>query len=331
MTKDRINVLIMAAGSPLGQSIYKALLMSNLNLKIYLADISKMAAGFYLNKESNNIILPLLKDKNYFKKLKSVIHDNNIKVIFPVISVEHNFFENNIKYFNENHIEIITADKKLYNICNDKYLSMVTLRQKGINAPDTVLASNESDVEEFLQRNQFPVLLKPRFGASSVDVFKIQNRDKLFSLISNYSKEYFVLQQFLPDPEEYTIGVYISKDKSFKKSIIIKRELKFGLSYKGMVVFNEKIRDYAISLCESLGTFYSTNIQIKLIGGEPYAFEINPRLSSTTVVKAKFGFNEPEMILKELFYDLSTHKIDIRSGRFMRYWEEIYLVNGKKI
>lgn len=323
--KRELNILVMAAGSPLGQSIYKALDRSGLSLNLHLADISEMAAGFYLNSNVTNVILPLVKSDNYFDELKQVVNKFNIDVIFPVISLEHDFFAKHIDYFDTKGIKVISPEKDLYDLCNDKYLSMDYLRSKGINAPDSVLCGDEEQLHLFLKRNKYPVIMKPRFGASSNNVFVIKDYGHLSAIASAFPKNYFVVQEFLPSDEEYTVGVYITKDRSFKQSFALKRELKFGLSYKGEVVVNDKMSDYCLNVCLTLGMYYSTNVQLKILNGEPHAFEINPRLSSTTAVRAHFGFNEPEMIIWELFYGMSGYKSEVRTGKFMRYWEELYI------
>ena len=324
--KRSINVLVMAAGSPLGQSIYKALTISALPLNVYLADISEMAAGFYLHQHAaRNIILPMVMTEAYFAKLKEVIRKFNIEVIFPVISVEHDFFSGHIDYFNANDINIITPEKSLYDLCNDKYLSMAHLKDKGIKTPDTELCEDNERVEAFLGRNDFPVVMKPRYGASSQNFFVIQDRQQMLAIANAFPSNYFVVQEYLPANREYTVGVYISMDHSFKKTFIIDRELKFGLSYKGEVIIDKRISDYCLTLCSVLGMTYSTNVQLKVVNGEPCVFEINPRLSSTTAVRANFGFNEPEMILWELFDNISEYIAKFRTGKFMRYWEEVYV------
>lgn len=320
-----INVLIMAVGSPLGQSIYKALLKSKLPLKLFLADISELAAGFYLKKDSTKIILPLVKDKNYFRQLKKNLKKYHINVIFPVISLEHQFFSEHIDYFNQENIEIVTTGQKQFELCDNKYKSMIFLKNKGIKVPETVLAEDNAELRRFLKNNHYPVLIKPVSSASSSDVFTIKDRPALMALIKAYPKNYFVAQEYLKSPEEYTVGVYISRDKSFQDTFIIKRELKFGLSYKGEVMQDEKISNYCLEVCRVLETLYSANVQLKVVNSIPYAFEINPRLSSTTVVRAHYGYNEPEMILVELFGNLKKYKYRVRKGKFMRYWEEVYL------
>ncbi len=316
----------MAVGCPLGQSIYKALLLSKLRLNLYLTDINDMAAGFYIGKNVKTIILPLVRSKDYLIKLKKILKLYDINIIFPVISPENEIILKNMDYFESHDIKVAAHDKDLYNLCNDKYKSMVALSKLSIAAPDTVLCDDEENLKLFLERNQFPIIIKPRFGASSKNIFLIKNRDVLLSIRNAFPEGHFIAQEHLSNADEYTIGVYISKDRVFRKSFVIKRELKFGLSYKGIVIEDQLISDYCINLCSMLNASFSLNVQLRIKEGLPYAFEINPRLSSTTSVRARFGFNEPEMIIQELFYGSSSLNVDIKKGKFMRYWEEVYLV-----
>jgi carbamoyl-phosphate synthase large subunit len=315
----------MAVGSPLGQSIYKALLRSLLPLKLFRADISEMAAGFYLQDGADNIILPPVNSENYFDALKAILEEYEIDVIFPVIGAEHTFFANNMEYFIAKNIKIVTPEKTTFDLCHDKYQSMFFLKNNGVNVPDTTLCNDNEDLEAFLARNQFPLFIKPRYGTSSQDTFLVKKIDELVAIRSAFSPNYFVVQEYLYGADEYTVGVYISRNRKLRETFIIKRELKFGLSYKGEVIEDKLMSNFCLNLCTILDTYYSTNVQIKLVDGFPCAFEINPRLSSTTAIRARFGFNEPEMIIWELFNDISVYRHTITRGKFMRYWEEIYL------
>ncbi len=324
MANESLHVLVLAVGSPLGQSIVKALEISSLPLSIHVADSVDLAAGLYVHG-SHSIILPQVKNSNYLEVLTAYIKQHNIKAIFPVISLEHEFFVQYESHFLSLGVEILACRQDVYRLCNDKYASMVHLRRMGLDAPDTSLCLIDDEVEQFLSRNIFPVFIKPRFGASSADIFKVTNRDQLFGILRGFPREYFVIQAFLDDARDFTAGVYVSRDRSFRSTLLIERELKFGLSYRGTIFDNQNLSEYCLEVANAVSSYYSINVQFKIVDGRPYTYEINPRLSSTTCVRAHFGFNEPDMILHEILGCLDTGILKKRFGRFTRYWQEHYL------
>ena len=69
----------------------------------------------------------------------------------------------------------------------------------------------------------------------------------------------------------------------------------------------------------------SLNVQLMLTEAGPVPFEINARFSGTTAVRAHFGFNEPEMALRNYFYREDIIDPVIRSGVALRYHEEVFV------
>ncbi len=319
-----LNVLVLAVGSPLGQSIVKALQASRLPLRIHVADVGDLAAGFYL-PGVHPVILPLVKDPAYFGQLDAYVREHGVRAVFPVIAPEHEFFSRHADHFRGAGVEVLSCSPEVYRLCNDKYESMMHLRRMGVDAPDTTLCRDDEEVERFLARNAFPVFVKPRAGASNADTFKIRDRDQLFGILGAFPREYFVAQAFLDDPRDFTAGVYVSRDRSFKETLMIERELKFGLSYRGRIFEDEALSGFCLRVADAISSHYSINVQFKVVEGRPYAYEINPRLSSTTSVRAHFGFNEPDMILHELQGSLGAYGLAKRCGRFTRFWQEHYL------
>jgi len=320
-----IAALVMAVGSPLGQSIYKALRASSLPLSLFRADISDTAAGFYIDDEATNIVLPPVKSSDYSDALIACIRQHNIQIVFPVITQEHEYFATQQAVFASEGVRIVTPPAGAYRVCNDKYRSMQVLQNAGITVPRTVLCNRPDELDGLLGAGAFPLIVKPRTGASSAHVFTVTSAAQLHSLVAAFPQHEFVAQEYLSDEDEYTVGVYISRNQQFRGTIVIRRELKFGLSYRGEVVHDERISAYCLNVCRELGLHYSSNVQLKMVGASPSAFEINPRLSSTTSVRAHFGFNEPEMIIREEFGMPMASACRPITGKFMRYWQESYL------
>ena len=71
------------------------------------------------------------------------------------------------------------------------------------------------------------------------------------------------------------------------------------------------------------------SLNIQLMRGEcgPVPFELNARFSGTTAVRAHFGFNEPAMALRSLYFCEDVANPTIRTGVCLRYNEEVFLDN----
>ena len=80
-------------------------------------------------------------------------------------------------------------------------------------------------------------------------------------------------------------------------------------------------------LIDNQGTF---NIQLKNRKNEPVPFEFNPRFSGTTSIRSHFGFNEPEMYIKNFIQKKTLKKPRIKKGISFRYIEEIFLDGVKR-
>jgi len=319
-----INTLVLAVGSPLGQSIIKALKLSSLDMQIHAADIDEKAAGLHFPGVTP-LILPLVREEAYLPALLAYIKQHNIKVIFPTIAAEHDFFARQQAVFQASGVQVVSCESQVFQICNDKYFSMRFLAEHGFSAPETVLCTERAAMEQFIAGRSFPMVLKPRSGASSTDVFIVKDAARVFALVGAFPAGYFVLQEFLSDPEDYTVGVFSARGQEFRQAFVIKRILKFGLSYSGDVIENRMIAEYCIGIAAALRATYSINVQLKLLDGRPCAYEINPRLSSTTGVRAHFGFNEPDMILRDMFGMMPLMPVPVMThGSFSRYWEEFY-------
>jgi carbamoyl-phosphate synthase large subunit len=168
-------------------------------------------------------------------------------------------------------------------------------------------------------------VIKPSSGSGSKDVFVVQNQSELVNILAYLgNSNNYILQEYIgTGEEEYTVGILCTPKTGYVKHIILKRDLSLSLSIKQSVVNNTgntSLGDrLVISTGISQGTFVThplidivvhkiveflkpistINMQCRVHEGEVYIFEINPRFSGTTNLRAIVGFNEPEYIINE--------------------------------
>jgi carbamoyl-phosphate synthase large subunit len=127
-----------------------------------------------------------------------------------------------------------------------------------------------------------------------------------------------IAQEYIGNHEqEYTVGVLSTLDGTLVGSLAMRRVLR-GLSLKtrvpmlgglgewlalstglsqGRVEHASEIRRVCERIAIELGSRGPLNIQLRLVKGRVYPFEINPRFSGTCCLRALAGFNEPDILL----------------------------------
>jgi carbamoyl-phosphate synthase large subunit len=318
-----MKVWVTAAGSPLGQSVTKALLMSPLKPKVHISDSTQAAAGLHLFSELNSCMTPGVMDPQYDEFITSKLVSEGIEVVFPLLGVEFAYFQKNSTKFKRLGIEVVAPRSHDALRAESKFESIELVKKAGLNYPQTILISSQDDVLSFFEEGNAEGVLKPVFGASSAEIHFVNTPNEASAVTQLRPPGYFVLQEFMSGPE-FTVGVHRAINSDSAYSIAIERDLKFGLSYSGKVISHDKIEQYAIDVVLALGLFDSNNVQLKLVNDQPVMFEINPRLSSTTSIRAHFGFNEPDMILRDRLLKEKINHPTIMQGSFSRYWEEVY-------
>jgi carbamoyl-phosphate synthase large subunit len=67
------------------------------------------------------------------------------------------------------------------------------------------------------------------------------------------------------------------------------------------------------------------NVQLRKSKGEFFIFEINPRFSGTTPIRAALGVNEPDMMIKNLVLEKKIRSIkNKKSMMISRMFQEVY-------
>ena len=108
------------------------------------------------------------------------------------------------------------------------------------------------------------------------------------------------------------------------------RILKHGTSWIVKSINNEKLKKNILTIGKKIKGVGSLNFQMKKHKNKFYIFEINPRFSGTTSVRAFFGFNEPEMFIKSFFLKKEIRNCKYKIGMAYRYFEDIFVPGSVK-
>ena len=81
-------------------------------------------------------------------------------------------------------------------------------------------------------------------------------------------------------------------------------------------------------ITEALGAVGPCNLQFRVVDGNVYVFEINPRFSGTSGVRYLYGFNDCEMAFDLLHLKTEVTQPKLSKAVVLRYWNEICIPNA---
>ena len=317
------KVGITGTGSLIGQAIIKSIMQSKYSNEYFLVgfDYFKDTVGsIWCNK---NFILPdilnaKISEDEWLENLITHITKEDLEILFIGIDFELPILAKNKSFIEKNtNCKVIVSSENVINISNDKYLTYKFLKDNNLNPPKTFLKH-----EAFDDQLTFPVIVKPKVGASSINVFKVYSMEELNEQVQKINEP--IIQEYIGDnANEFTCGT-IMFDKKLYNSIILKRTLRKGNTHiaEHDLPACENITEYLKKVSKKLNTYGATNFQLRLDkNNNPRIFEINARHSGTTYMRSLFGYNEVIFILKYILKD-EKMKFDIISGKAMRFFEE---------
>ena len=315
-----IRILITGVGSLLGQGILKSIKNSNINCNLIGTDYFNSAVGLYWVDKGYllpDILKPEINEVDWVKSLIEIIKNENIDLVIPGLDFEIPILANQKSNIEKvTNAKILVSSKKIVRIGDDKWETVKYLKKNGFDYPRSCLPNK---VESFLKKNPYPLIVKPRFGHTSENVFLVNDLNDLNKAIRVCDKP--IIQEYLKNSDsEYTCGVtYVNKE--VLTLISLRRFLKNGNTQQAFCEKTEEIDSYIRKLTLSLKPYGPINFQLRNTERGPIVFEINPRFSGTTPMRKLFGVNEVEAVINTLMSLENKSIYKEKEGVVIRYLE----------
>ena len=340
-------VLVTAVGGGgNGEQLVKCLRMSHNKYKVIGADTSEAAAR--QSGADQCVVLPKASAPDYVERLIEICVQLSVDVILPgsepelrIIAARQAEIRTHVKLLAVNEPEIIET-------CSNKFKTIEFFKQHNFPCPETWIVRSPEMVDEVAV---FPVIVKPVVGGGSQHVYVVQDRDEL-NMLSRYLLRYFpelLVQEYVGRADqEYTVGVLLDADGILIHSIALNRFILSSLSNRtrvpnltgrtdlgevlaissgvsqGRVGDFPEVTNFCETVAEALGARFAINIQCRLVDGQPYVFEINPRFSGTSSIRAMLGFNEPDILIrKHILHETIEPGFEYRYATVLRGLREV--------
>lgn len=317
----KINVMVTGVGGcGVGEGIVKALKMQNC-YNIYATDCDPYAPTLYLVRKG--FLVPRAQNLHYIATLKTLCKKYTIDVLIPGSDRETRVLTN---YKNKiGKVLVLVNEPRIVKTASDGWLTYQFLKKHNFNYVPTCLPKGRY---RFIEKQGFPLIIKPRFSAGSHDIFIAENLKELevFLYIHRKKRIESIIQKYIGAPnEEYTVGVIISQKGAIVSTIALRRTLLAGASFKMEVSTDDKLLILAQDIAKRIGARGPLNIQARKVKNEYFVFEINPRFSGTTPVRCGLGINEPHIVIQDSLFKksipLQKHK---KNYMICRAFQEVY-------
>ena len=271
------TILITGIGGDIAQSIATILAESRPEFKLIGTDISTRHAGYLLVDEV--FIMPIATSEMYLDSIRTLIKEQSVDIVIPTNEQELSVFDPLIDELGGD--RCITAGVRVLNIGLDKLKTNKFIASLGIPVPWTVLAGKNKPLK-------FPCIFKARSGSGSKNIFKVDSQNEVSFLVEKYPHSIF--QELLePEGQEVTCAVYRAKNGRVAVLQLL-RQLTEGTTSWAKVVDNKEALKMCRKIAKEIELQGSMNIQLILTDSGPRIFEINPRFSSTVLMRHKLGF-----------------------------------------
>lgn len=280
-------VLITGIGGDISQGVATILRESRPDFRLVGVDIHPDHGGRIFVDSCE--VVPMAHHPSYRSALDAVIAKHGVDVIIPMSEPELRELRTND--FCNSSVKWVTAGERVVAAGLDKLVTIRSLIGLGLPVPWTVSVSEAVP-------HEYPCILKSRHGSGSRTVFRIENDKDAAYFTKRYPHAIF--QELLePADREVTCAVY--RDRSGDIAVLqMLRRLTGGFTGWARVINDAATADMCVSIAAGLDLRGSMNVQLRLTDKGPRVFEINPRFSSTVLMRHRLGYCDVLWAMEEV-------------------------------
>jgi carbamoyl-phosphate synthase large subunit len=306
----RMNVMLTGAAR---RNFLVGFFQSALGSRGKLIVCEANASSPALAAADEGIIVPEMDDPAYIDALLRVCVERNVRLIISLNDLDTHVLAKNASRFRAVGAIVLTPDEDLVATCSDKWAAFEWLRKSGIATPETRLTFD--DVKTALANGEmrFPIVVKPRWGTSSLGVeiadnlrelelayewgkFQLQ-RTVLRKMTRSDADHSFVFQQRIQGDE---IGIDVVNDLDGNYAATFARRklaMRDGNTDRAVSMVDPKLDAIGRTISGLLKHPGSVDADLILCGGDPFVIDINPRLGGGYPFSHMAGANLPAALM----------------------------------
>lgn len=341
MTERKLSVLVTGVGGGgHGHEVAKALKLAG---RYRLVGLDMSSSSFGLFDLDAAFIVPPPSEPGYIDNLLAICADEGIDVLVHGSEPELRIISEHREAFRSAGVLPLINTAEVISVCMDKWATVQALEAAGLAVPKSALVEREEEIPDF----RLPAVVKPSVGGGgSNNTFLAQDRGELVDACRTIVRQgkATIVQEYVGTPvDEFTVGVLSTFDGTLVGSLALNREIMSGLSNRvkvpnrtgrddlgpvlaissgvsqGHVREFPEVRRACEEIAAALGSRGPLNVQCRFVDGRLYPFEVNPRFSGTTYIRALLGFNEPDLLIRHhVLGEPLPERVTYRFGHVVR-------------
>ncbi len=290
---------------------------------------SKRSTGYVSNLPDEKIINEHISlfDDQAFQELIKIVEKRNYDVIMPIGELATNFVtshEDRLKVY----AKIACAPRDSYIKAFNKQITFDQAMESGIPCPYT--RHSKQDIEEYLEKCHFPIIIKPRQGLGSIGFHKFEKKEDFWPYMKERSlnPDDYVVQEFVPFDKRIGTNLFVDQKgnicTSYAVDVLRWFPVDAGSGVLIVTVDAHEVLQYAGKLLQDLGWkgFANVAFMVDKETGEPRLLEINGRIPQSVKMAFMCGCNVSEQLL-EMTYDedVVRYPENDKFGLYLRHFD----------
>lgn len=257
----------------------------------------------------------------YLDWLLATLRRHRIDLLIPGIEIDMYHWVEHVPEIRETGALPLLNVSELIALCKDKWGFYQRMKDAGLAC--AIESSLEQDLAILEAKFGLPFLLKPRRGFGSKGIVRVTSEEVFLKHRDDLGAVLMAQPIVGNDEEEFTASAFCDGHGGYFASMTLRRKLsRDGFTDKAEVADSAEFAQTINELCGLFRPLGPTNFQFRCCPDGPKLLEINPRISSSTSIRAAFGYNESAMAVDYFLKHQTPVQPKIRQGRAVRYTDE---------
>ncbi len=316
------TVLVTAVGGIAGYGVVRSLRATRPGVRIVGVDTDPAALG--LRWCDTGVLVRPAADPGFQESLADIIRRTGTDVVIPTHPAEIL----PLARWDAPPVPVVIDRDELVERAIDKWQTFRWLREHDDPSatPTTIPTggASASSFEELRAALGTPFIVKPRRGSGSQGVRRVRSVEELTDA-TRTDRGAMIAQRLVgSDDEEYSAALFGDGGGGIAARIVLHRVLDRGGWTRRASLSSPAGLDVVLErLAAILRPRGPVNLQLRREDDHWWLLEINPRISSSTSIRAALGYPEAAMAVDHALHGILPTQPSLRAGTVWRYVEDL--------